>query len=265
MYDLNSVAIVAVLFLALLVALELGFRSGRRYAPAATDPERSQLNTIQGSLLGVLALLLGFTFSLSLQRYDSRSQAVVEEANAIGTALYRASLLPESVRADAGALLESYVELRIEAGRIPLHRTAERADVVERSARTLDELWRLTLAAKAEDPGPVTTGLFVQSFNDVADAYAARDAALSRHVPEIVLFLLFGTFVLTVGLVGFSAGFAGHRANFGTYVLMILIVSLVFIIIDLDRPRRGLIEVSQQSMMDLREMPSYTEVAEPPR
>ncbi|MDX1488850.1 MAG: hypothetical protein R3268_11655, partial [Acidiferrobacterales bacterium] len=87
--------------------------------------------------------------------------------------------------------------------------------------------------------------------NDAIDAFGERNAALDRHVPELVLFLLFGTFVLTASLVGYSSGIARHRATFPTYILMILITFLVFIIIDLDRPRRGLIEVSQQSLLEL--------------
>jgi hypothetical protein len=68
----------------------------------------------------------------------------------------------------------------------------------------------------------------------------------------VVLFLLFGTFVLTASLVGYAAGVGGHRTSLATYLLVALIVLLVFVIIDLDRPRRGLIEVSQQSLLDLQ-------------
>jgi hypothetical protein len=72
-------------------------------------------------------------------------------------------------------------------------------------------------------------------------------------VPEAVLFLMFGTFILTASLVGYASGVSGHRASFATYILEVLIVFLVFIIIDLDRPRRGLIEVSHQSLIELQE------------
>ena len=84
------------------------------------------------------------------------------------------------------------------------------------------------------------------------DAFGERDAALERHVPEPVLFLLYGTFLMTGCVVGFTAGLAGHRTSFATYVMVALIVLLVFVIIDLDRPRRGMIEVSQKSMTDLQ-------------
>ena len=258
MYDHPSWLIVALLFAALVVATELGYRIGMRNQAATGDGAKTQINTIQASLLGVLALLLGFTFSLSLQRYDSRAQAVVHEANAIGTAMLRADLVPASVRSEAQAAMVRYLDQRIAAGNISLDRVEERASAVAAANATFDRLWQLGAEAAEAEPNPVRTGLFLQALNDMIDAFGIRDAALNRHVPELVLFLLFGTFVLTVSLVGYSSGLSGQRASYATYVLMILIVFLVFIIIDMDRPRRGVIEVSQQSLVDLSDSPLAT-------
>lgn len=253
MYNHSSILIVGVLFVVLVAATELGYRLGLRFATSTADGTKSQINTIQGSLLGVLALLLGFTFSLSLQRFDSRSEAVIAEANAIGTTILRASLLPESVRANSQDLLSKYLDQRIRAGTIPLNRPDERSALLAESGRILDALWRNVERAAAEDGSPVRTGLFVQALNQMIDAYGARDAALKRHVPEPALFLMFMAFVLTASLVGYAAGVSGQRTSFPTYILVTLVACLVFIVIDLDRPRRGLIEVSQQSLIELQE------------
>ena len=252
MYDHSSVLIVGVLLLALALAVEVGYRFGNRFGDQANDSIKTQINTIQAALLGVLALLLGFTFSLSLQRYDTRSQAVIIEANAIGTAMLRAGLLPSAVRMQTQDLLREYLDLRVRAGAISLDRHDERSAVLRESSRVMDSLWRQAQLAAEAEPNPVTTGLFIQSLNDLIDAYGTRDAALNRHVPEVVLFLLFAAFVLTACLVGYASGLAGRRASFATYVLVLLIAFLVFIVIDLDRPRRGLIEVSQQGLVDLQ-------------
>jgi hypothetical protein len=252
MYDHSSVLIAALLFLALIGATEAGYRIGRRFSVDTGESTRAHINTIQASLLGVLALLLGFTFSLSLQRYDTRSQAVVAEANAIGTATLRAELLPEPQRGGAGTLLREYLDLRIRAGHISLDHAAQREAILRESNRVIDALWATATAAANVDGSPVRTGLFIQALNDMIDAYGTRDAALDRHVPEPVLFLMFGAFILTSCLVGYASGCSEVRASFATYVLVILIAFLVFIIIDLDRPRRGLIEVSQQSLINLQ-------------
>lgn len=251
MYGQSSFLIAGVLFVSMLIAIEIGYRIGRRGEHRASESSRNHVNVIQASLLGVLALLIGFTFSLSLQRYDSRSEAVVDEADAIGTTYLRAQLLAAPAAADVQELLREYLSVRIGAGAISLDRHAERAVLLGRANEILDELWQQAVLATSRDPGPATTGLFVQSLDELIDSYGRRDAALDRHVPELVLFLLYGTFLMTGTIVGYASGLAGHRASFVAYVMVALMVLLVFIIVDLDRPRRGLIEVSQQSLLDL--------------
>lgn len=252
MYNHNSLLIVSLLLVALLLAIEIGYRLGRHFGETTTDATKTQIGAIQASLLGVLALLLGFTFSLALQRFDSRSAAVVDEANAIGTALLRSDVLPDSTRQRAHTQLNEYIDLRIEGGTISLDRLAEREQMLASTLAQQASVWAVATEAARDVSGAPNARFFAQALNDMIDAYSKRIAALNRHVPEIVLFLLFGTFALTACLVGYSSGVSGHRATFPTYILVLLITFLVFIIIDLDRPRRGLIEVSQQSMLDLR-------------
>jgi hypothetical protein len=252
MYDHSSIFIVSILFIVLVVAIELAYRAGTRLQSTANDSAKNQINTIQGSLLGVLALLLAFTFSLALQRYDSRSQAVIIEANAIGTAILRTELLPTTVSEQAGRLLGDYLDLRIRASAISLDRDEERNAILAASNDKLNALWAVAVEAAAQEANPVTSGLFIQSLNEVIDAYGTRDAELNRHVPEIVLFMLFGAFILAACLIGYASGIGGHRASFATYILVVMISLLVFLIIDLDRPRRGLIEVPQKSLIDLQ-------------
>lgn len=252
MYDLSSVTIAVTLLVTLILATEANFRLGCKSIEKTTEAKKNQINAIQGSILGVLALLLGFTFSLSLQRYDARSQAVVSESNAIGTAMLRTDLLPQNVRAESKQYLREYLDLRVHAGAISLDKLEERQAIVSESNKVLDEIWAIAAQAANENPNPVSVGLYLQSVNEVIDSYALRDAALNRHVPETVLFLLLITLVMTASLVGYGSGVSGHRASFATHVLYLLIVLMVFLIIDLDRPRRGLIEVSQQGMLDLQ-------------
>lgn len=254
MYDKNSFLIAAILFVSMVAVIEIGSWLGLHRASSTTKSIRTQLNGLQGSLLGILALLLGFTFSQSLQRFDTRSAAVVDEANAIGTTYLRLDLLPEEQREASVELMREYIETRIQAGTISLDRQEERQQVIDRSIALQNDLWRIAPAAAQATDRPATVNLYVQSLNEMIDANASRNAALGRHVPELVLFLLYGTFLLTGSLVGYASGVSGARASRGTYVLVSLIVVLVFIIIDLDRPRRGLIEVDQSSLVELRAM-----------
>lgn len=253
MYNLNSVQIAIFLFVCLVLAIEIGYRIGRRSREATNEESRSHINAIQASLLGVLALLLGFTFSLSLQRYDSRNAAVVDEANAIGTTYLRAQLLPLSVRPEVQELLRSYLAVRVQESTIPLSNEAQRQELLNTASQNQGTLWRYAMQAAEEDKSPVTSGLFIQSLNELIDSYGRRNAVLDRHVPEVVLYLLFSTFILTWGIVGYASGIGGNRVSLAAYIMLVLIVLLIFIIIDLDRPRRGLIQINHASLVELQE------------
>ena len=232
-------------------AMEIGVRRGRRKKGFATEAI-TQANAVLASLLGLLALLLAFTFSAALQRFDDPSQTVVAEANAIGTAYLRALLLPAGMRDEVRALLRQYLEVRIREGRIDFADAAARNMQLTQAARIDAQLWNLALRAASQDSGLVTTGLFIQSLNELIDASTTRQAALDRHVPEVVLFLLFATVVLTTTTLGYASGIAGHRVTLAAFVLVILIGVVVYLIIDLDRPRRGTIQVSQQTLLSLQ-------------
>ncbi|MEZ5460371.1 hypothetical protein [Dokdonella sp.] len=250
-FQQNSLLISAGIFAGMVLAVEFGYRLGRPVQGRESDTTRTHINAIQGSLLGFLALILGFTLSLSLQRYDMRSQAVVDEANAIGTTWLRAQLLPDSVRTQVQDRLRQHVDLRVRAGSIDLAHESDRDVLLGNTNQNLDAVWALALQAAVEKPEMVATGLFIQALNDMIDSYGRRDAALARHVPNEILFLLFATFVLTGGVVGYAAGVAGHRPSVTTYVLLVLIVVLSFVIMDLDRPRRGIIRIDQSSLVNL--------------
>ncbi len=252
LYDVNSGLIAGVLLLSMALAIELGHRLGLRSKGSANEATRDHISGIQSSILGILALLLGFTFSLSLQRFDSRSEAVVEEANAIGTAYLRVQLLPAAMRAEVRALLRDYLDLRVQASVLTAVDRTERQDLLAKAGHAQNALWGYAVQALEVDPNAYTPTLFAESVNQLIDNFGKRDAALSRHVPEVVLLLLYGTFLMTGAIVGFGTGIAGHRPSMVSYVLVVLIVVLVFIILDLDRPRRGLIEVSQKSLLDLQ-------------
>lgn len=244
--------LVGVLFLTSGLAIEIGYQLGRRRRVRANAAWSTHIGAIQDALLAVLALLLGFTFSLALQRYDSRSEAVVDEANAIGTAYLRAALLPDAVRGEVQERLRSYLDARVQESTVPLSQQAARQALLAQAGQQQAALWRLVRQAAALDNSPVTTGLFVEALNNLIDAYGRRNAALNRHVPEAVMLLLFGVFLVTWWVVGYIAGSSGHRPSAVAYITLVLMLVVIFIIVDLDRPRRGVIEISHASLTELQ-------------
>jgi len=253
MYDINA-GLISVGLLAIVIAvIETGYRLGRRTPGAATDDDsKAHINATQSSTLGILALLLAFTFSLSLQRFDTRSDAMVDEANAIGTAYLRAQMLPVPLRDETLALLREYVDVRVRAGTLSIVEEEQWEPLMARAGELQTALWDRARHAAELNPNPVPSGMFVQATNDMIDSFGRRDAALNRHVPEVVLFLLLGTFLITGAIVGYSGGVVGRRPPLVSFAMVGLIVVLVFVILDLDRPRRGVIVVSEKNMLDLQ-------------
>jgi hypothetical protein len=253
LYSLNSVAIACTLFGLIVVFNELGFRLGRFVQEHTTSEIKTLTGSIQASILGLLALLLGFTFSMAMQRYDNRSMAVIDEANAIGTAALRVQLLPESEQEEAFGLLRDYVDLRISAGKLLVTQHKEREREQQQIAQQQQALWTLAVHATTQDPRAVTSGAFVSSLNAVFDTQDKRDALLHLHVPESVMLLLFIVFVSSGGMMGYSSGLSGKRIIMPVVLVSLLITLIVFLIIDLDRPRRGLIEIDQSAMLELQQ------------
>lgn len=253
LYGYSSVAIALALFVAIIIVNEMGFRVGRFHQDYDDAEVKALTGSVQASVLGLLALLLGFTFSMSMQRFDNRSMALIDEANAIGTAMLRVELLPDTYKAEAAEQLKSYVDLRIAIGQLDLTKQTQRKRYNDEITEVQKKLWSLAILATNEDPRPVTTGAFVKSLNDVIDSQGKRNALLQMHVPEVVLFLLFLVFISSGGILGYSAGLSGKRVFIPIVMISFLITLIVFIIIDLDRPKRGLIQVNQSVMNTLQQ------------
>lgn len=257
LYTTNETLIAGILLALLLAATEAGFRIGRRDKSRIDEKTRSQISVLQGSVLGVLGLLLGFTISMAVSRFESRKQIVLDEANAIGTAYLRTSLLPEPDRAYIAGRLRDYLDLRLEYSRAGDDETTlKNADAVkmarEQLARVQNDFWTRAVSRAQQNPNPVTTGLLLQSLNQVIDLDAARWMALNNHVPETVVHVNTFIAVLAIILVGYSFGLGGQRHLFSVCLLAIAVTATLIVIIDLDRSRQGLITVSQQPLIDLQ-------------
>jgi hypothetical protein len=252
LYNIGESVIFLGIIALFLVATEIAFRIGRGALADVDDKARPQIGTLQAAALGLLALLLGFTFSMSIARFDVRKQLVLEEANAIGTTHLRAQLLPAPYGREAADLLERYVQVRLDFYNAGVDRTNLREAI--RSTEALHrELWSRAVALATKYPRSIPVGLFVQSLNDTIDLHAKRVTALENHVPQSVFALLLLVAVLSMGLVGYGHGVGGRRIFLPTLIAAIVIASVIVLAADLDRPRRGLIKISQKSMLDLRD------------
>jgi hypothetical protein len=232
------------------VASEIGFRLGRRSRARSEADTKSWIASVEGAMFGVLALLLGFTVSMAVSRFDTRRVLLLEEANAIGTVYWRTQLVPTPASSEMVGLLREYVDTRLQFDRASSARNFRVAR--DRADKLQNELWTRAVAFAAKDPRSVTAGLLLESLNQTFDLGAARWAAFNAHVPETVIMVDVVAALLAITLVGYSFGLGGRRNPFTEWLLTVCLTLVLMVIIDLDQPVRGLIHVSQQPMIDLQ-------------
>jgi hypothetical protein len=242
----------ALLFLALiLTATEVGFRYGRRTSAGHDQAERSWISGVEGGILAVLGLLLAFTMNMAVDRFDTRRRLVVEEANAIGTSFWRAQLVPAPEGIQIANLLRNYLDTRLQFAAAGDDSAGIKAARV-RAAGLQTELWSRASVFADKDPRSVTAGLLLQSLNQTFDLEAARWAAFNAHVPTRVIRVDALVAVIGALLVGYNLGLAGRRQVFTLALFTVCITLVLAVILDLDQARKGLIQESQQPLMDLQ-------------
>jgi hypothetical protein len=232
---------------------ELGYRLGRRGRLTPNELTRTQVMSIQGSTMGLLALILGFTFAMALSRFEYRKQMVVEESNAIGTAALRSEFLPASRDVEVNTLVCRYVEIRLESVLRTCQGSPERAQLDLEDRQIQLRLWSIAHEAAEADPRSVPLGLLTHAVNELIDIKTKRDIAVANHVPESVLLFLLTFAVLVAVVLGYGNGLAGARLTSLTSAYCVVVVLVIVLIIDLDRPQQGLARISQQSMIQLQE------------
>jgi hypothetical protein len=250
----HEIVIYSVFFVLMLVATEAGLRLGRKSEANTPDKTKSQISVIEAAILGVLALLLGFTMSMAVSRYEVRRQLVLDEANAIGTSRLRAELLPAPEGPEIGSLLREYIDVRVQYGTAG-NDLARLDSLYAQTVRLQNEFWARAVACAEKDPNPVRAGLLLQSLNQAIDLGSARRMAFQNPVPESVIYVNGIVALLAATLVGYAFGLNGRREVFSMCVLALAITLVLAVIFDLDRPRSSLIRVSQQPMIDLQQRP----------
>ncbi len=224
---------------------------GRLFGLRAVGRGGGDVSTLEGAILGLLALMIGFSFAIALSRFEARRDAVLNEANAIGTTALRARLLPTPHAQDALKSLQEYVQVRLDVTQHALSGTELNA-AINRSNAIQEALWRNAMALAANDPAMVPTGLFIQSLNEMIDNQGKRLAALRSRVPNIVFLTLYGVAIVAFVLAGYANGLLEQRrVRLPVYLMGLLVSAVILLIQDLDRPTAGFISVSQQPMIDV--------------
>jgi hypothetical protein len=207
-----------------------------------SDEERNDFGVILGAALTLLGLIIGFTFSMAISRYDQRKMFEEAEANAIGTEYVRADLLPATDAANVKSLLKHYLQLRIR-----FYQGDQTTDVATLQAQ--NDLWAAVRGPATTAPSPITA-LVVAGMNDVLNSQGYTQASWWNRIPRAAWVLMFLIAVCCTYLLGYSTRYSiGERRVL--LVLPVLVSVAFFMIADIDAPRGGIIRVQPQNLMSL--------------
>jgi hypothetical protein len=211
------------------------------------ETSRSDYTSVAGAILTLLGLIIGFTFSMAVSRYDLRKSFEEAEANAIGTEFVRADLLPAADRARVRVLLTRYVDLRIQdymAGS-----AADLRRLKQQTGEVQDQLWAAVRGPASAQPTPLAA-LAVSGMNDVLNSQGYSQAAWWNRIPRSAWWLMTTIAIVGCMLVGYGARAFKAEAYF-IWVLPLVISISFFLIADIDSPRGGLIRVRPQNLIDV--------------
>jgi hypothetical protein len=240
-YRIDHWLIALVMVALLLAASEIGYRLGAAKEDAP-DSLRTLMSGTGAAVLGLLGLLLGFSLSMAISRWDTRRDVIIAESNAIGTLSLRAGLLEEPLRSQLRGALGEYVEARIALGGSRSHADALHAAGAE-SERLHVTIWSVVEQANRPTTLNATLAALIGSANEVIDLHELRLASIENQLPPALLLLLLALGTLSVAFLAWSFGAASHRGRTPIVLLSLLIGAILLLIMDVNRPQRGMIEV----------------------
>ena len=246
-HRLLALAMVAVL----VMIVEIGYRAGIRWKEAP-DSLRSQVSGIGAAMLGILGVLLGFTLSMAITRWDVRRDVVVEESNAIGTLWLRAGLLEDPLRDELRSALQEYTDTRIALGGSRGDLDVLRAAQSEGAALHA-KIW--SVVERADQPGtsPAILSTLIAAANELIDLHELRVASIENFLPAFLILLLPCITAAAVASLAWSFGATSERGRTPILLLTLLICAVILLIMDVNRPQRGAIGVGVNTLERVQE------------
>lgn len=238
--------VLAVAFFALWLSSRIGSSILKKWRKLEEDM-REDFGVIQSATLTLLGLIIGFSFSMAIGRYEERKNYEEAEANAIGTEYIRADLLPDDVAARVRALLLNYLNQRILFYKT--RDTHQLRQIDTTTAQLQSELWTALRGPAAAQPTPVIA-LAIAGMNDVLNSQGYTQAAWWNRIP-FAAWVLMGVIAICCNLL---VGYGTRRAEAERILMLVLplVVSISFFLIaDIDSPRSGIIRLQPQNLISL--------------
>lgn len=247
------IPILLALFASILLCLRVGWRRGRARLGSLGSNANEGLGTLDGAVFGLMGLLLAFTFTGAASRFDQRRDLIVQESNAIGTAWLRLDLLQPGPREQARQLFRRYLDERLGT-----YQDVTNQQHVARSIASVNalqsDIWNLALAQAREDKSLPLAQLLLPALNEMFDIASSRILSTRQHPHPAVFGMLLLLVLASAFLVGFSQAKSAQQSRLHLIGFAAITALALYIILDLEYPRVGLIRVDafDQALMELR-------------
>jgi hypothetical protein len=251
---LDFVTIVLGLFAGILICLELGWRIRRKHLENETANSDAGLGTLASAVYGLMGLLIAFTFSGAATRFEARRALIVQETNAIRNAYMRIDLLPADAQPPLRQDYRDYLDARLAYYEKLENNTAASKAAHARSVALQEKIWSESVAAETRLNSNAVTSLVTAAMNSMIDITTTRSMALETHPPTAIYLALAALVLASSVLAGYSMAKSGQRNWTHMLVYAATIALALYLILDMDYPRIGLIRIDSADhlLVDLR-------------
>jgi hypothetical protein len=248
------VSVIVGLFFVMLALMETGWRVGMRRKQLDANGAHTGLGAIEGAVFGLMGLLVAFTFSGAASRFDARRALIGREANAIGTAYLRVDLLPPDLQPVLRDDFRGYVDARLSYFQNLSSNQAAAKAALDESVALQRKIWSESVAGCAKATVPATTSLVLSSLNEMIDITTTRAMAAETHPPSFVLWGMAVLVLASALLAGYATAEAATRSRMHILVYSAIFAIAVYLIVDLEFPRVGLIRIdaADHFLVDVR-------------
>jgi hypothetical protein len=253
-FEIISSLISVCLFICMLASSEIGRRIGIARLVRNTDGLAKGGSAAEGAVFGLLGLIVAFTFSGAASRFEDRRNLITEESNAIGTTYLRIDLLPEDAQPEMRELFRQYLDLRL--GTYPnAGNVAVMKEKYDQTAALQGEIWTKSVnASRRPEAAGSAEKLLLPALNEMIDITSTRASATKKHPPLTIFLLLAGLSFIGSLLIGYSMSVNKSRSWIHTIAFSAIMSLTIYVILDLEFPRMGLIRVdaADQILIELR-------------
>jgi len=234
-----------------MASVHVGHRLGRAALRHFKDEKESPVSAISGFILGLLAFMLAFTFSIVSDRYDNKRALVREEANIIGAVYLRSDFMSEPDRGETKKLLREYVDSRLSTGQSPDNDKFQKTMI--ESHRIQHQLWNMAVVNARKDMNSDVAALYIESLNEMVNVHAQRVAVGGQaRIPVGIWLGLYLLAILGMVSIGYQTAIAQSKKSWVILVLALSFAVVISLIASLNNPWSRIISVSQQPLVNLK-------------